>query len=124
MNSSTVLEPPKAATQADDGDTTIWISVKITHPLMTAFFPAMNRIGTLMLERLLSARLEMAGIKAQAGRCGELNGCLLSFEVHDWKAALSVIKDELDACFLIKHVQVAYYDAAEGSDRVVVNPSG
>jgi hypothetical protein len=81
--------------------------------LLASVFPANNRIGLILLRRLIAQRLGENLTKGEGVQYGELNhGCLI-FEVNDRVAALEAIRAELKASGLWTNATIGYFCNAE-----------
>lgn len=81
-------------------------------------FPAGNYVAAKAVFQALSARLRLEGIETTfSSYFGELNRSCYLFEVSERNRALAVLRKEISELFFGGHVNLGYFDAAEGIYR-------
>jgi hypothetical protein len=111
-----------------DGIDEVFIGVRILllpDALDAYVFPENNRIGTLLLCRLLEARMELAEVRViQSSGSLEFNWSYYLFSVSKRLPAMEAVKEELEKLGLLAGAQIAWRDPREEIFRVWYSKSG
>jgi hypothetical protein len=100
----------------------IWVMPEAIAPYIA---PKNNQIATMILYRLLQARMELAGMRVtSASGILEFNWSYYLFSVSELEPALEAIKAELEKLGLLAGAQIAWYDPRELVFRVWYSKSG
>jgi hypothetical protein len=126
MLASIEIRPPSQFNPQGIDEPVIGVRLYLLPDVITPYLsPKDNRFGTILLCRLLQARMELAGVRvAKATGTLEFNLSYYLFAVSEIQPALVAVKAELEKLSLLPVAQIAWHDPREGVFRVWHSKSG
>lgn len=120
MLASIQIRPPRQFNPQGIEEPVIGVRLCVVPNAVTVYLhPPANHFGTVLLCRLLQARLELAGVRvASATGTLELNWSYYLFAVSELVPALEAIKAELEKLGLLPAAQIAWHDPREAVFRL------